>query len=281
MHPAGAPPAEFVAGPDSVVWRRASDARVYLTAGYALVMQVAHPTVGSGVRDHSTFETDPWGRLWRTLDYTNSSVYGGAAAAEVGRRLRTAHRGIRGTNPDGTRYHALEPEAFAWVHATLVDAIVTGHARFGRPLGAAETEQLYQEWLALGRLIGVEPGDLPVDWIGFRRYMDAMTTTRLANHETVDRVLASLARPPNPLPARLAPLWPVAAGAAAHLLRLVTVGLLPEVLRERFGLGWSRRQEVELRAVGAALRATSPLLPAVLTTTGPGYLRRRRLAGSE
>src|SRR5947199_718087 len=117
--------AALVPTPDSLLWRRAGDARVMVTAGYALVLQVAHPTVAAGVREHSNYAVDPWGRLFRTLDYVHVMVYGGPrAAAETGRRLREMHRRIRGLAPDGRRYPAPEPEALAGVHAAPLEAIV-------------------------------------------------------------------------------------------------------------------------------------------------------------
>src|SRR5207248_200277 len=131
-----------------------------------------HPTVAAGVREHSDYARDPWGRLLRTLDYVHVMAYGGAqAAAETGHRLREMHKRIQGTAPNGTRYHALEPEAFAWVHATLIDAIVIGHQRFGRPMRPDQVERIYSEWLDLGRLLGIRPGELPDDWAGFRDYI--------------------------------------------------------------------------------------------------------------
>ena len=161
------PAPEEVAGlvirPGSITWRRGGDPRMFLVAGYALTLQVAHPTVGSGVRDHSTFEQAPWKRLLATLDYVNLTVYGGEDAAAVGRRLRDYHKAIKGTNPDGSRYHALEPEAYAWVHATLVDGLVSAHQHFGRPMRPDQIERLYREWLGIGRLIGIRPGQLPPD----------------------------------------------------------------------------------------------------------------------
>jgi uncharacterized protein (DUF2236 family) len=85
-------------GPGSVSRQYAGDVRLLATAGYALVLQVAHPTVGAGVDEHSNFQRDPWGRLLRTLDYTTLMVYGGAeAAAGMGRRIRAMHEHINGT----------------------------------------------------------------------------------------------------------------------------------------------------------------------------------------
>ena len=60
----------------SITWRLAGDARLMLGAGYALLLQVSHPVVGAGVSEHSNFREDPWGRLVRTLDYSNTMVYG-------------------------------------------------------------------------------------------------------------------------------------------------------------------------------------------------------------
>src|ERR671936_1006099 len=147
---------QLAIAPGSVTWRYASDARSMLGAGAALLLQVSHPTVAAGVREHSDFERDPWGRLWRTLDFVNLFIYAGPeAAARTGRALREMHRSIKGVAPDGRRYHALEPEAYAWVHATLCEAIIGSHRLFGRPIRADEVFRFYAEWRALGRLLGV------------------------------------------------------------------------------------------------------------------------------
>src|SRR6516225_6008584 len=115
-------------GPESVTWRIASDARLYFVPLYPLLLQVAHPTVSAGVRDFSDFEQRPWDRLLRTVDYVTMLVYGGQDAVAAGRRLRALHKGFQGLREDGRRYYALEPEAYAWVHATLLDSYVAGHA---------------------------------------------------------------------------------------------------------------------------------------------------------
>src|SRR5258706_4753858 len=170
-------------GSGRVAWRSASDPRLYLGAGNALLLQVAYPTVGSGVRDFSKFESEPWDRLMRTIDYLNLSVYGGSEAPLVGQRLRKMHKPIKGVNPDGSRYHALEPEAYAWVHATLADSIVAGQALLGCPLSPPEIEQFYREWLGIGRFVGLRDGDLPPDWATFRIYYEGMIADRLEHNE--------------------------------------------------------------------------------------------------
>jgi uncharacterized protein (DUF2236 family) len=267
--------------PGTITWRRAGDARVLIAAGYALLLQVAHPTVGAGVSEHSQFQRNPWGRLLRTLDYTYTMGFGGPqAAGEMGRRIRAFHTQIKGTAPDGRHYHALEPTAYAWVHATLAEAIVLAHERFGRRFTGAQRERFWSEWRALGSLLGIRERDLPVGWQGFRAYVDEMVEDQLEHTTAVDEVLHGLARPAPPeLAAPLGVIWGVVPGPQlGHLMTLATVGLAPPVLRRRLGLRWTRASELELGVLARALSAATPLMPAALRNTGPGYLRWRAQA---
>jgi uncharacterized protein (DUF2236 family) len=272
--------AELVPRRGSVVWRYAGDARLLAGAGYALLLQVSHPTVGAGVTEHSNFKADPWGRLFRTLDYSYSMVYGGPELArEIGARVFGMHKRIKGVRPDGQRYHALEPEAYAWVHATLAESIVRGNRRFGIRMPVDEIECFWAEWRRLGRLVGVQTRELPEGWARFRAYFDQMVEERLEHTEAVQDVLSMLTRPARPpLPLLTDATWRVARLPMGRLLSLATVGLLPPRLRERFGVHWSRLQELELRALGALARSATPLMPRSLRNTGPGYLRWRQEA---
>src|SRR5262249_46224497 len=147
--------AALVPGPDSISWRILGDARSLSSAGYALLLQVAHPTVGAGVTEHSNFRADPWGRLWRTPDYVAPTPYAGPErAGATGRTIREMHKQIKGVKPDGTRYHALEPEAYAWVHATLAMAGVEGTRQFVTELRRDQLEAFWAEWRGLGRILG-------------------------------------------------------------------------------------------------------------------------------
>jgi uncharacterized protein (DUF2236 family) len=266
--------------PATITWRRAGDARVLIAAGYALLLQVAHPTVGAGVSEHSQFQRDPWGRLLRTLDYACTIVYGGPqAAGEMGRRIRSFHTQIKGTRADGRPYHALEPGAYAWVHATLAEGIFAAHNRFGRSFSDGQRQELWSEWRTLGLLLGIRDRDLPPDWLGFRVYVEEMVETQLEHTAAVEEVWAALARPAAPpAPALGRGAWPILSPPLAHLLRVSTAGLASATLRRRLGLGWTRANELELRVLGATLRAATPLMPPSLRNTGPGYLRWRHEA---
>jgi uncharacterized protein (DUF2236 family) len=277
VFPADAELGEILVGPDSVTWRTTSDARLYAVMLYPLLLQVAHPTVGAGVRDYSDFETRPWNRLVRTIDYVTLLVYGGAYAAPAGRRLRDIHKRFQGTREDGRRYHALEPEAYAWVHATLIDTYVRGHAHFGRPMTEPETHRFYREYRQLGRLIGVRERDLPETWPEFRAYFERMSHAQLTRTESVARVLRSVtdSAPPLPIPDAL---WRALRLPASRVLWLGGVGLMSPELRERFEIRWSRRDEVQFQAFGRLSRGLEPVLPERLKVMGPAQLRMRRRA---
>jgi uncharacterized protein (DUF2236 family) len=259
-----------------VSWQFASDVRLYAVMLYPLLLQVAHPTVAAGVHDYSDFEHRPWDRLLRTLDYVNLLVYGGAEAMRAGRRLRSLHKDFRGIRPDGRHYTALEPEAYAWVHATLLETYVVGHAHFGRRMRPDQIERFYREYRGLGRLIGVRERDLPPTWPEFRTYVEETVRTRLARTDSVDRVLAAVryvAAPPIRIPDRL---WRMARLPASRTLWLGGLGLMDPQLRQRLGVRWTPLDEAAFRSLGAASRALDPLLPASLRVTGRDHLRWRR-----
>jgi uncharacterized protein (DUF2236 family) len=263
-------------GPDSVSWRWGSDVRMYAVMLYPLLLQVAHPTVGAGVRDYSDFERRPWDRLLRTLDYVNLLVYGGADAVAAGRQLRAIHKGFRGQHIDGKPYYALEPDAYAWVHATLLETYVAGHAHFGRPMSRQEIARFYSEYRGLGRLIGVREDDLPPTWSQFRAYFDETVRNRLERTDSVDRVLGTIlhaSRPPLPIPDTA---WRAARLPASRVLWLGGLGLMSSGLRKRFGVRWTALDESAFRALGAMSRGLEPVLPERLKVMGPAHLRWRR-----
>jgi uncharacterized protein (DUF2236 family) len=266
----------LLVGPDSLTWQFGSDVRLFLTMLYPLLLQVAHPTVGAGVRDYSDFERRPWNRLFGTLDYLLVLQYGGHDAVAMGRRLRDLHKGFKGAKPDGERYSALEPAAYAWVHATLLDAYVSAHAQFGRPMSPEQVERFYREYLGLGRLVGVRESDLPADWAGFRGYFDHTLEHELERTESVDRVLRAVRRvtlPNVPLVPDL--FWKALRLPASRALYVCSVGLLPPRLRERLGVQWRPREEREYRMIGAASRRLTPMMPQQLLVSGPAQLRWR------
>jgi uncharacterized protein (DUF2236 family) len=262
----------------SIVKRRATDVRLFGVAGYALTLQVAHPTIAAGVRDHSGFAADPWGRFFRTADYLNLLIYGSPATARaVATRLRTMHASIRGTDPSGRRYNALEPGAYAWVHATLAEAIVRGHRVFGSALTTGERDQFWSEWRALGEVLGIPATHLPATWPEFRRYVVGMGEM-LEDNDVVHAVFdtADRAEGGSPFSWLDDRVWALAGRPLGRYGRFLATGTTPGPLRERLGMAWSRSDQAAFGLVAAAHRATTPVLPRDFRCAGPLALRIRR-----
>ena len=272
--------AELAPSPGSPVWSAFNDARTLPTAGSATLLQVAHPTVGHGVHQYSSFTKDPWGRLLRTLDYVHGTIYGGPEmAGTIGARVRNMHKTIKGERSDGTRYSAMEPDAFAWVHATLAQSIFEGRRLFVRPMSDTEKEAFYREWLGVGRLVGVRERDLPDTVAGFEDYFDAVVHEKLEWTPAVPEVLDTIAgtTPPN-VPGMRPGLWRVVNAPLAFQLRVATVGMLPANLRDRLGLSFGRRDRAVFDALAAASRASGPLVQGPLREFGLSYVGWRRQA---
>ncbi len=213
-----------------------------------LVLQVAHPMVGAGVREHSDYQREPWRRLVRTARSLDMIAYGDTAGAiREAARLRALHRTIKGVDDSGRSYHALHPEAYAWVHATLVRGAIDAQRLFGPGIPAADLPSYYADMRRIGLLLGLRDRDLPPDLSSFDAYYDAMVRDRLEDNAAVRDVLASIRRPAKP-GTRLVPgpLWAPVSWFVGGRASLVTVGTLPVVLRERLGLSWSAEQERQL-----------------------------------
>ncbi|MGK4580063.1 oxygenase MpaB family protein [Kitasatospora sp. HPMI-4] len=249
-------------GPSSLTWRYFSDWRSLLLALWAGSMQNMHPGLGAGVEQHSHFFEERWERLFRSLYPIAGVVYDGPEAARTARRVRDYHLGIKGTDRQGRRYHALDPDTFFWAHATFVMIPVLLCEHFGRPLTRAERERLYAESLRWYALYGVSDRPAPADWDGFRAYWDRMCAEVLEDSPAARAVLdiRRIARPPalGWLPQ---PVWRVLRVPLARFGVWLTVGLYPPVVRERLGYRWSRRSAFGLRVVGRLVAAGWRLVP--------------------
>jgi uncharacterized protein (DUF2236 family) len=262
----------LVVGPDSVAWRSTSDIRLNFAVLYPLLLQVAHPTIDAAVGDYSDFDQRPWHRLLATVDYLNLLVYGGRDAAAAGRRLRAVHARFHGHRGDGTPYSALEPAAYAWVHATLLDTFVRATACFTTPMTPADVDRFYREYRGLGER------NLPPTWARFRPYFRRTARYKLTRTASVDRVIDALhsgAPPPVPIPDLL---WLAIKVPARRALWLGGVGLMDPETRRRLELRWSRIDEIEFALLSALSRGLTPVMPASLKVTGPEHLRIRTRA---
>jgi len=242
------------------MWRLNREA-VLLGAGpTALLLQLAHPLVAEGVAAHSDFETDPAGRLRRTLRTTLALVFGdGRAAEEAVRRLDRVHATVRGTvaDPDARRvaerYHALDPALLLWVQATLIWTSVQAYERWVGPLTPADRAAFWAEARLVGERLGIPPERSPADWTAFEAYVAGMLGPDgpIQVTATGRRLGRLVVRAPLPfLPAPVA--W---------LMTLPAVALLPPRIRDAYGLAWGPGHARLARLLDRAVRLWVHAMP--------------------
>lgn len=252
-------------GPGSLAWYATSDSRGGVLAVRSLMMQVAHPMVGAGVAAHSVYKTDPYGRLWRSVQSLLTQVFGGYQAAEEGARLIAMHTDIKGTDSAGRRYHALNPEAYLWVHATLFEAWRMFLRDLGPGLNQAEEAQLFDEWRRVGLLIGCKERIMPQTVAEYDAYFADMVANTLENNEVVqDLLFYGPKRPPFvPIPQRL---FDFMNAPLLRLQRSLAAETLPDELVARFGLKRDRTTARHWRLIRRIAKVTG-LLPDVVRRT--------------
>jgi uncharacterized protein (DUF2236 family) len=250
-------------GPDSVTWRVMREPLLILGSGRALLLQAAHPLVAQGAIDHSTYRSDPYGRLERTINWVTLCAFGTKAEARAAcREVNRLHRAVKGSLPrraatravrGGTAYHGMDPELLRWVHATFVDTMLTSHDAFVGGLTEADRDAFVREWHAVARLMGVPK---PLLWSGnaeLRAYVaEEIASGRIAPGAGSLHVAETILRPPLPSLAVM-PLW--------QLLSLFMVGLTPAELRRGYGMSWSPAHAAAHRALLLSIRSARRTAP--------------------
>lgn len=260
-------------GPGSVSWRVDRELVVLAGGSCALLMQAAHPAVAAGVVEHSTYATDPVGRLARTLESSFDVVFGSRSTADAAiRRVNAIHRRVRGSLPDGSPYAATDPQALLWVHATLVDTALRVYGRFVAPLEPGDEQAYHEESGRVALLLGIPPDLLPATIGELRAWMAArMLDGTVRVTPEARRIARSVLRP-----------LPFVPGALQDVAHLVSLATLPPSLRREYGIGWSPARERGIERIAAASRRLLPRIPSVLRHAPQARSadRRVRQAGS-
>ena len=139
-----------------------------------------------------------------------------------------------------------------WVHVTLLDSIPLVYERLVAPLTDGERDAYCREAAAVAVDLGARSDEVPLRWCEVRRYLDRVYTSgAIAVGAQARELTVAVLSPP------FAALIPPVAG----INRLVTAGLLPEVVRDQYGFEWSHAHERRLARAFAAVRACRRLLP--------------------
>ena len=261
-HPVG----ELALAPrDGVSWRVfANPVSLFVGGVAAVLLELAEPSVRSGVWDHSSFRRDPGLRLRRTGFAAMMTVYGPRSAAEamIANVVRM-HRKVEGRTPDGRPYYANDPLLLDWVQATAVFGFTEAYHRFVKPLSAQEKAAAFAEGEPAARLYGATGA--PRSWAEWERLLGA-TAPRLEPSPVLAEFLQIMSDA-EILPRPLRPLQ--------RLLVRAAVTITPEPVHsmpQLHGKGLRPGEGALVRSLGAAAR----LLPIGQTPQGRSA---RRVAG--
>jgi uncharacterized protein (DUF2236 family) len=250
-------------GPGSVTWRVMREPRMLLAAGRALLLQAANPLVAQGAIEHSTYRTDPYGRLERTVTWVTIVCFGTAQEAQrVSGHVTRLHGHVSGTLPAanatsrvpaGTVYTASDPPLLRWVHASFVDTMLVAHDTFVGGLDGADRDAFVREWDAVAHLMGLPRGGRWAETAALRRYVEREIRRGPAlpgagSLEVAETVL----HPPVGSP------W---ARTGMDTLAFISTGLLPEELRRGYRLSWTPAHAAAFGALTRSARLATAALP--------------------
>jgi uncharacterized protein (DUF2236 family) len=263
-------------GPESLTWQIDREAVIFLGAGRALLLQLAHPWIAAAIAQHSRVLADPIGRFHRTFGTTFTLVFGTVdQSLAAARRLHHRHAAVSGTLPvavgpfaQGSIYRANNIPALRWVHATLTETALTMHDLMLPPLTREERDRYCGESRLFGALLGLPRASLPADWDTFAAYVEAMQASDVL---TVGETAREIARQ--------------IFSRAGSWLRMpnwygaLTTKFLPPRIRDGFGLSYGDEERRAAERAITWIRHTYPLLPAQLRYVGPYHEAKARLSG--
>jgi uncharacterized protein (DUF2236 family) len=200
--------------PESDIWRVHGSVATFVGGIQSLLLQTLHPLALAGVNEHSSYRTDPFGRLQRTGAFIAATTFGSTELAQrTVMAVTTMHTRVRGTAADGRSYSASDPRLLLWVHITLTEAMLTAYLRYGRD-GDINPDGYVADMAVVGRAMGVV--DPPVT----RAELEGCLTDfadDLAFGPDAERMKGFILKPP--LPMALRPGYAVLAAGARNLMR--------------------------------------------------------------
>ena len=140
----------------SVSWRVfRNPVSVFIGRVAAVVLELAEPSVRTGVWEHSSFRTDPMRRLQRTGLAAMVTVYGARSVAEkMIAGVRHVHGKVVGHTASGQAYHANDVRLLNWVHVTAAFGFAEAYHRYASALSDEDWDRFYKEGLAAATLYG-------------------------------------------------------------------------------------------------------------------------------
>lgn len=237
---------------------------LYLGGFHALMQQIAHPMVAQGVFDWSDFALNPTQRMDGTARFLNALIFGDREHAKLEvKRYAVGHDKVRGVIAAGTcpsrvgeAYDGWQEEARTWVHATIIEAMISAYDLVSMlPHSAGERDAIWQDGRLIAEAICLDTEAYAPTYAALRAWMDerldAVTMGNLAAsplrpHLHLHRTTKAIAKD---LFEHIPKVWKLSHSVAWHTCPPPLRTLVPEVDRTVRDVEW----QVFLLASQAAL----------------------------
>ncbi|HTW21489.1 MAG TPA: oxygenase MpaB family protein [Mycobacteriales bacterium] len=174
-------------GPDSAIWYVHGDVAGLVGGLAGLLLGGLHQPTIYGTNQHSSYSDDPLARLGRTASFVNAMTWGSMPVVErTCGIVRTLHRQVRGTMPDGRAYSADDPEQLVWTAVTQAHCIMLAHQRYHpHPVTGARIDEYYAEYSQFALRLGA-PGPVPSTRDEVTAYFERMRPQLCCSEETAN-----------------------------------------------------------------------------------------------
>jgi uncharacterized protein (DUF2236 family) len=269
-------PRAGIFGPDSISWKINRESALFLGAGRAALLQLAHPWVATALEQHSSLMSNPIERFHNTFRIVFTMIFGSLGqATRAARHLYSLHTRIQGELTEGvaayrpgSHYEANEIGSLRWVYASLVESAVIAYNCAMPPLSPEELAAYYAESRTLAALFGLPLSALPADWKSFLTYCREMeqsgglgvTSNARAMAERLMAGAGTWLRPP-------------------YWYRALTLSLLPAQILGDFGFAFGHAERVSAERAVRRIPVWYQRLPGAVRFTGPWHEAQARLAG--
>jgi uncharacterized protein (DUF2236 family) len=269
-------PIEGIFGAESLSWRINCESALFLGAGRAALLQLAHPWVAAALDQHSSLLAKPIARFHNTFRVVFTMIFGTADQAfDSARSLYELHTRIAGEVPEsvagyakGTHYEALQVPALRWVYATLIESAVIAYECVLPPLSSDERARYYAESKVMAGLFGLPATSLPEDWSGIKAYVAEMFASEALGVSERARYMGQR----------------IMNGAGSwihipHWYQALTAEWLPERFREAFALKLGPVEQASARRAHRWLPRIYGSLPDSMRHVGPFQEAQDRMQG--
>ncbi|KAJ5982447.1 hypothetical protein N7451_012547 [Penicillium sp. IBT 35674x] len=244
-----------------------------LGGAVAILMQIAHPKIALGLKNHSNFTTNVLGRMEATLTYVYVVLIGEAHEGEaLAKTIKARHRKVSGSEGE-LSYAASDADLLVWVNATVYKSMVDAYEQAYGRMEENMADHVLKRFGRLGTLL--HEGQVPLPWPesreSFDHYWEAMCKSCIIDQDNSKRLQGTFFDIQKHVP------WPakIVFIIAMPFLRSIATLSLPENIRQGYDLKPTRLMRALNVIVGCLMRQVYPRLPSGVRQIPSTYILYR------